>query len=480
MIKASFQPIPPMRFLLSLLPVLWLMANARGAEFERSYWVWHRATPLTPGEKEELTGQNVKTLFWSIGEMEQRGGVWVWKSAPTPLAPLTPEFRVVPVVRLNPAARVPFPPESLPALVEKLKAVASPAGDLQIDYDSPNRLLPEYAAALREIRRVLPRISITALADWPRLASFADLARSVSEITPMLYDLQGDPTGVGPETPPPPILDPSQAAGILRTWKACPTPWRAGFPTFARLTVFDSAGHSRGQIPNWTWEDFCFHPRLRTLGPTQLGVTLLRADADTRVAGTAVAGGEIVASRYTDRAALAQMAAQAQENGATGVTYFRWPDGTDPAGLSPSDLGKLTTPSAPQLVLRPTTEGGLELINNSAFDLPPRLAGEKGDLDRGYALEIDMPAPVFREALRGDFWRVTSHTDPDAKTPTPALVPLATRLTFWFGDLRAGAVRRTGLLQLAPGATLATVRYRILHCEGATSWKPIPIATPQP
>jgi hypothetical protein len=459
--------------LLSAMPT-----DAGAAPLERAYWVWHRVAPLTAEEKAELTRQEVKTLFWSVGEMEQRGGVWTWKNPPTPPAALAPGFRVVPVVRLNPAVRVPFPAESLPALVEKLRAVAGSTGDLQLDFDCPDRLLPEYAAALRVIRRTLPRVSITALTHWARLPSFADLARSVPEITPMFYDMQGDPGGVGPKTPPPPILDPAQVAAALRDWKACGTPWRAGLPTFARLTIFDQKGASRGQIPNWTWEDFCFHPGLHTLGPTRLGVTLLQVEADTRIASTPVAAGEIVASRFTDREALAQMVTQAQEAGASGVSFFRLPDGTDPAGYSPGDLGQLSIASKPRLILRPSKEGGLELINDSPFDLAPRLSGERDDRDRGYALELDMPAPVFREALRGDFWRVTSHTNPDAKTPTAAVVPLATRLTFWFADLRAGAVRRTGLLQLAPGATLETVRYRVLHCEGASSWKPIPTTAP--
>jgi hypothetical protein len=57
-------------------------------------------------------------------------------------------------------------------------------------------------------------------------------------------------------------------------------------------------------------------------------------------------------------------------------------------------------------------------------------------------------------------------------------VPLATRLTFWFSQLRAGAGLRTGLLQLAPGASLESVRYRVLHCADAAEWKPIQSAPP--
>ena len=136
------------------------------------------------------------------------------------------------------------------------------------------------------------------------------------------------------------------------------------------------------------------------------------------------------------------------------MVFFRLPDETDAGGSSLRDLAALDVPASPRLLLRQSAAEQLELANTSAFDLPPRLSGEKSDRDRGYALEIDAPAPVFREALAGDFWRVASHANPDAKKPIATVVPLATRLTFWFSQLRAGATLRTGLLQLAPGASL--------------------------
>ncbi len=468
-----------MRLLLLCLVIAAAASGKAWADtLERSFWVWHRSVPLRAEESDELLRQEVRTLYWHVGAMENRGGDWRWKAPPVAVGAVAPQFRVVPVVRLTSEAKMPFAAEAMPTLVEKLKVVATETGAVQLDYDCPDRLLGTYAVALGDLRWTIPRISITALAHWPRLADFAALTRNVSEIAPMFYDMQRDPTGVGPDAPPPPILDPERVAAALREWRGCAIPWRAGLPTFARLTVFDRTGLSRGQIPNWTWEDFCFHKSLHSLAPTRLGVTLLRADADVRVAGTPVAAGEIVASRFTDRAALAQCVERAREAGAAGVTFFRLPDGSDPAGGSLGDLAKLASPAVPQLVLRVSGGEQLELVNDSPFDLAPRLAGEKDDRDRGYALELDFPAPVFREALAGDFWRVTGHANPEAKAPKPVAAALATRLTFWFSDLRAGAARRTGLLQLAPGATFAGVRYRILNCEGAAAWKPLTPAEP--
>jgi hypothetical protein len=87
-------------------------------------------------------------------------------------------------------------------------------------------------------------------------------------------------------------------------------------------------------------------------------------------------------------------------------------------------------------------------------------------------LELDAPAAVFRDAQEGDFWRVLGQVDPENARRTVA-VPLATRLTFWFSHLRARQSLRTGLIQLAPGANLDQIRYRVRNANGDSVWKNI-------
>jgi hypothetical protein len=466
------------RLLLSLCLAFTLFLSALShAEVQVDFWVWHRTKPLSETERATLPTLGTKTLYWHVGEMQNRTGQWRWKTPPRPTTDLAPGHRLVPVVRLTCEARQPFPPASLPKLRDDLVKVAGASGTLQLDYDCPDRLLPEYAATLRELRKSIPHLSITALTNWPRLPGFTALTGAVEEIAPMFYDLQGDPTGVSADAPPPPLLDPAQFEAVLQPWKSCPIPWRAGLPTFARVTVFDRTGLSRGQIPNWTWDDLCFHKSLHTLAPTRLGVTLLRAGENTRVASTVVAKDELVASRFTDRAALSQAIALVRAANPAGIILFRLPDNTGPAGWSLNDLAQINTASRPQFILRRTSGDQLELINDSAVDLPPRLSGEKSDRDRGYALELDAPAPPFREALAGDFWRVTAHARPDAEKPVAVVIPLATRLTYWFSQLPGRATLQTGLLQLAPGSNLDTLRYRIVAGKDAGEWKPLAPAT---
>jgi hypothetical protein len=171
--------------------------------------------------------------------------------------------------------------------------------------------------------------------------------------------------------------------------------------------------------------------------------------------------GEFVAARWPDRNALRTINAQS-------VRYFRLPDESDASGWSLQTLA--IADATPRLALHASSNETFTLTNESAVDLAPRLSGDAGEQDRGYALELDAPGPVWREAGEGDFWRVTSHVNPETK-PAAVAIPLATRLTFWFSHLPAGKTLRSGLIQLAPGAAMAAVRYRVLDCPGVTEWR---------
>ena len=227
----------------------------------------------------------------------------------------------------------------------------------------------------------------------------------------MLYDFEPDPTVEG--AAPLPLLVPEKLERSLTEWSHCQIAWRAGLPSFARVTLFDPSGKSRGHIREWSWDDLCFNKSLATLRPTALGVTVFKARAATRVTNTPVKVDQLLAVRWPDRAGLIRVIDQAKKTSARGLVFFRLPDSSAPSGWSLRQLGHLE--AAPHLVFRKTgTPPQLELVNESDADLEPRLssANGKGDLDRGYALEVDAPAAIFRDAQEGDFWRVLGHVDP--------------------------------------------------------------------
>ena len=440
------------RALLATTLFLWQVASA--AAWDTSYWVWNRSQPLTETERTALRAQKVRTLFWQAGELENSGATWRWRSRlAVPAA--DPDFRFVPVLRLVSAERDPFSAPSTNALLAAIGPLAQTSSELQIDFDCPDRLIPDYARALRQIHSLVPRLSITALPSWSRAACLRTLEPCVDELLPMLYDFQPDPPIDGDTHRPLPLLAPEKLQGQLAAWNDCKIAWRAGLPTFARVTIFSADGKSRGHLRVWNWDDLSFNPALRPLGDTALGLTLFRAAGNARLGNTAVKDGDYIATRVPDRIALGQAVAAAEKTTARGVTFFRLPDGTDPSGFSLPQLGDLQA-HVPNFVLRKSGAHGLALANESAADLEPRLAG--------YSLEIEAPAAIFREALPGDFPSVAA----EAGSARVSVV-LGTRLRFSFSHLRAGEALRTGLIQLAPGTDFRQLRYRIDRGE----WKRI-------
>jgi hypothetical protein len=439
--------------------------------FETSFWVWQRSEPLSDSERAELSAQGVHAIYWQIGELENVGEAWRWKARFSFPGSSASGLRFVPVVRLESLERSPFSKSSIESLLGALAGAAKGAEELQLDYDAPDRLIAEYAAALKKIHTLVPKLSITALPHWARGSALNVLEGSVDELAPMLYDFEPDPIVEG--AAPLPLLDPEKLAAWLADWSKCKTGWCTGLPAFARVTLFDPNGKSRGHVREWNWDDLCFNKSLAPLQPTALGLTLFKAQASTRITNTPVKTEQRVAVRWPDRAALIRVIEQVRKTNARGVVFFRLPDSSAPSGWSLRQLGHLD--AAPHLVFRKAEAAQqLELVNESDGDLAPRLAGahDKGGLERGYALEVDAPAAVFRDAHEGDFWRVIGRVDPDGARQA-VVVPLATRLTFWFSHLRARQSLRTGVIQLAPGAAFSQIRYRVLSVPANSEWKQI-------
>ena len=424
-----------------------------------SFWVWQRDARLGSGEREALA-QMQASLLWHVGELDvsDASASWRWRGTLT-------EPGAIPVIRLSLSGTDPL---KLPGLVQNVATLADTNGRLQVDCDCPDRLLAEYARFLRDVRKNAPHLSATALAGWSSLPAFGDLQRSVEELDVMFYDLTPDAPHINRENPPQTLLDEHTFAAQLASWEGCKIPWRAGLPNFSRITVFDSTGHSLGQIRNWSWDDVMFQPRLKFVSAPASGLVLMKTDTDLVIADTPVKSGDLVTIRWVNKETLAHVLTMVTKSNAAGVIFFRLPDSTDPSGWSLSQLAELTLGRVKDASLRLRKEEGcLVLQNDSPADLPPRIAG---NADRGYALEVDSPVQLWREAVAGDFWRVAAHANPD-KSPVAVPVPFATRLTFWFSGLRAGQSLKSGLIQLAPGADMRQIRYRIIPQD--QTWKPL-------
>ena len=135
------------------------------------YWVWQRDDQLSELELTELAAQKVDTIYWQAGELENIGETWRWKTRFSFPSSDAAQIRFVPVVRLVSREHQPFSDASIAALLTSLSSVSAKHDELQLDYDAPDRLLADYAAALKRIRTLVPRLTIAALPHWNRTRS---------------------------------------------------------------------------------------------------------------------------------------------------------------------------------------------------------------------------------------------------------------------------------------------------------------------
>jgi hypothetical protein len=426
------------------------------------YWVWQRDDPLDEQELTELTAQKVDTIYWQVGELENIGATWRWKARFNFPSSNTTRLHFVPVVRLVSQEHQPFSDVSMTALLASLSAVSAKHDELQLDYDAPDRLLADYAGALNRIHGLVPRLTIAALPHWGRADYLKLLEPNVDELLPMLYDFEAEP--ILKDQSPLPLISPEKISRLIEAWRACPKPWRAGLPVFARLSVYDASQKLRGQIRNWNWDEVCFNPSLQMVSGGQFGASILRATKSTSIANTSIHSGDELIVREVDRSALRDAFNAGLRAGAQGIVFFRLPDSSASSGWSLRQLGHLE--AGPRLTLRKSADSEtLELSNVGDGDLGPRFARNETD-SGGYALEIESATPIFREAQTGDFASADAFAG-----DKPAKVPFATRLRFRFAQLRAKENLRTGLIQLAPGGDFRQTRYRVLNIEAGASWK---------
>jgi hypothetical protein len=331
-------------------------------------WVWHRSSPLTTRERDSLPPGG--RIYRQIAEFGWREDAW----SPRPVA----EAKVlledeIPVVRIDPG----------PAFLERADAAVMlsrwlrhhfqnkvPAS-LQIDHDCPVRLLPRYAAFLRELRGELglKEISITALAGWIDSPAFKQLGEATDELVPMFYDLTADPAQDIVAGKAKPMAGPEAATWIAR-WKSCRTPWRAGLANFERLTLFEADGKLVGHLKQWTPESVAHADFLEAL-PQFTGGAGYRVKRAAILHGTRLNASQLLVWRAPDDGGLRSLITASFDAGARGVVWFALSGPGLRAAHSPSHLAALARGEVPthDVQAKLASDGRIVLRNDGPGDL---------------------------------------------------------------------------------------------------------------
>ncbi|HEY0256453.1 MAG TPA: hypothetical protein VGC39_03340 [Candidatus Methylacidiphilales bacterium] len=459
-----------MSFILKVLSLVASCLLVQQAEAqEQSYWVWQRTDPLIAQDVKDLRAAGVKELYWHVGTINRDRSSWHWRERlPVDWVAIRAScqgMQIIPVIRIEASSGLTFPEDSRAPLRKLLENLLSSAGSraLQIDYESPDRLIDEYADFLRGLKDQGRswRLSISALVHWSKFGR--QLTGCADEITPMFYDL--DPRSerlVGDGMPP---LVGTDISSQLESWRSFPIPWKAGLPNFSRVTIIAPEGKNRGNLRGWTWNDIIFASFLQMATPTAAGQTLLEVKRDSLLGYTPLYAQEHLDLRYPDRGQLRRAERESLAAGAHGVIYFRLADENDPSGFSVRDLN---ADQYHESALRLTRDdsGRFVLTNIGTTDLMPAVRGAGAD-ERGYALEIEAQAPVWREAIAGDFAKATT-----AAVGASGSALGSARLEFWFAHLASGNSLATGYIDEAPSTKAVSIRWRIRNLKEEL-WHPL-------
>jgi hypothetical protein len=375
---------------------------------------------LTAAEVGSLKSSGVRALYWQAAECGWDGGWHVTRIAGPMIG--TADLEIIPVFRIKPLPAFLGSPDASRQLADSIRKWSDgspPPREIQLDFDCPDRLLDGYTRFLKSFAKAVSpsRVSITALAAWPRHPGFDALADSVSSLAPMFYDLTADAPADVKAGRFQPMADPT-AADLIRAWVACPKPWLAGLPNFERLSAFENNGSLTGHLRGWEHDPVFFHPDLKAR-PRKNGVTVFESAADAEVAGTRIPAGGTLVHRAPDPAALSALAKLAEESGAKGILYFALPGPGIQAAFSAEHLSG--TPGTPTAMLEIDPKGRVVLKNPGPRDFAAGV----------WELELaSKETGSFRSASPGSF----------AESEIPDGVPaeLAGTLILRFSRLRAG------------------------------------------
>ena len=235
---------------------------------------------------------------------------------------------------------------------EAREAGWSPA-ELQIDFDSAESKLGDYAAWAAAVRRrVAPLpVTITALPSWLGRGEFVDLARAAGGYVLQVHSFErpaGPDAGLT-------LCDPAAARRAVERAARIGVPFRVALPTYGYVVAFDRSGKfiglsAEGPTPAW---------------PADAVLREVRADPQVMA--------DLVARWTADRPAALR-----------GVIWYRLPTDGDALNWRWPTLAAVAQGRRPQSGLRAasrTPEAGLievDLVNDGDADADPNVAVRVG------------------------------------------------------------------------------------------------------
>ena len=235
---------------------------------ETSFWYWHTPFQLFPKDVSQLQSMGVKRLFVRAGtfthspEGVQLGIAQQW-TGPKAAFPVVLVYNFdsgllshFGTLNLNDTSRTMI--KAIEGSSQSAAAGGVQVEGVQLDIDSPTRLLPRYASLLHMVHAGLDRswtFSATALSSWLTSKHVNEIAKEVDYLAPQFYESQVALTDDKPTT----IADLNALEEGLGKAASLPVPFYAGVAGYGHSLLYNERGQLAAVYRSLSPEDALRH-----------------------------------------------------------------------------------------------------------------------------------------------------------------------------------------------------------------------------
>jgi hypothetical protein len=374
-----------------------------------AFWSWRTRVPSQAELEESFAPTHAKKLFLRAGQFEvENNGVHRIRPVTGTLPPRVETHLVYNATRkfLREFELLDIPPTAksiADAYREDLKRANDDLANIngvQLDFDIPTRLLPNYALLLESLRQTLPRdtqISITGLPSWTASDDINLVLAQVDFWIPQFYG--GDlPTHASERMP---IASPADVGRSTARVRQLGKPFYAGLSAYGYGILYGKDGsliELRGNIDPPT---AARHSDLELIerrsfdekgGPSEMRYEY-RAKRELVINGLTVRSGETLMLDITNSAVLRAEAKAVRDNAGNlllCICMFRLPTAEDRMILTPVEIAAALADSD----TKPSTSVSIETVGDRRLSIRAKNTGTASSMVGGDAVTIDIDLPA--------------------------------------------------------------------------------------
>jgi hypothetical protein len=374
-----------------------------------AFWAWRTREPKTAEVQKAFAATNAKTLFLRTGQFDLvNGEVQRIRPAVGPL-PASVELHLVyngtrrflgEWEKVEPTKIAERISDTFKDDLARAQNEHANVGGIQLDFDSPEHRLLNYAQVLKRLHELLPadiKLSITGLPAWLSSPEIPAVLAKVDFWIPQCYGA-AIPTSINQHIP---IASPSDVAKTVAKVRELNKPFWAGLSAYSYAILYGTDGQLielRGDIDPASASHVCDLELVESTNFPNKGITgerryVYHVKNDLVLDGLIMKAGESLVFDLPNADSLRASARAVRENGGEallGICIFRLPSTDDEATLTSGEIAAALSDRQAKV----STAIELENISDKRIELHAANRGNAAAAFGDGALTIDLPVPA--------------------------------------------------------------------------------------